>query len=244
MESKIAGEIIGSQYHIRKIFPFVMGTLYFTDRTSARGDDEKRFVHALAMPSNASSSLIEELGLRDDMIFMPLENIFIEQNNLYQVFIRMEGGLLAYQIRKRSFSLEEMSWLVAGICSQLLRLELEGQFTLVHPQNIIITKSGAIRFLYGGKRGLLPKHLGRLSKQTEEQIRTDRLYDVYLIGVLIFQILTGKHPVEWGLQVPPLKLVRPDIPEELDQIVSRALSFNLASRPQIEEIMSLLKRVG
>ena len=80
---------------------------------------------------------------------------------LYQVFYRLEGTLLAHSLEKDGpLPLDEALWILHGVSLHLLRLYEQGQFAVVHPQNILITSGKAIRFIYGGPLGLLPRRAG------------------------------------------------------------------------------------
>jgi hypothetical protein len=241
MKPKAQGEWIKGTYRVVKAFPFVIGTLYFTELRLDNGDLATRFIHALDIEPIKDRIRMESIPLRDETVFFPIRDAFLEENVLYQVFHRMEGTLLAHDLGRRSpLPFDEGLWLIRGIVNHLLRLYKEGQFTLVHPQNMVLTSGRALRFLYGGRLGVLPKGAGMDFSFYSQNQQMDQLYDSYTLGVLIYQILTGNNPMAQGLTITPLSKICSDCPPELNKLVMRSFSFDLEKRPRIEEYASLL----
>jgi serine/threonine protein kinase len=219
----------------------VIGTLYYTQFHSDHGDLHTRFVHALDVEPLKERLVLESIPLRDETVFFPIREVFVEEDVLYQVFHRLEGTLLAHYISQRSpLSLDETVWLARGIVNHLLRLYEEGQFTLVHPQNMVLTPGKALRFLYGGRLGMLPKGAGMDLMQLAQNCEMDRLYDSYTLGAMVYRMLTGKNPMAQGLTIPPISTYCSECPSELDELVMRSFSFDLNKRPKIEEFADFL----
>lgn len=241
---KAQGEWIRDTYRILKAFPFVIGVLYFTEGNTKQGP-QTRFIHALDVRAVSENIQEEQLLARDDSVFFPVREVFKEDGILYQVFYRLEGNLLAHYIQQNApLPISDMAWMVRGITGHLLRLYKDGSFTIVHPQNIIITSGNAIRFLYGGPIGGLPKGIGADRLDHEAALEMNHLYDSYTVGTLIYQMLTGKNPLAAGIEVPPISTYRQDCPGELEELVMRALSFAIRKRPKIGEIFGVLDRLA
>jgi len=79
----------------------------------------------------------------------------------------------------------------------------------------------------------------------------DSSSDVWAIGVIVYECLAGVRPTEAKTvalvvkvivdeSIVPLSRHRPDLPEELTDVVMRALSFDRAKRPSIFEIGRVL----
>ncbi len=242
MKLKDKGELIRNTYRVKKVFPFVQGVLYYTDLLDREHPvlPSVRFIHALDARALMSRGKIEDLLLRDDDVFFPIRDAFIEEEVLYQVYRRLEGTLLAFHMIKNvPLDLQEALWLLRTIGAQLLRLYSHGHCTMVHPQNILITGAGSLRFLYGGPLGFIPKG-GGLS----EDPMGDELYDVFTLGALAYTMLTGHSPTANAIRVAPIRSIREDVPEELDQLISKSLSLTLSRRPRMTEFVEELSRIA
>jgi serine/threonine-protein kinase len=87
--------------------------------------------------------------------------------------------------------------------------------------------------------------LGTPAYMSPEQLvgqRVDGRSDLYALGVLLFQLLCGRLPFEAATlaammkqivndAAPPLRALKPDLPEALEALVARMLAKDRASRP-------------
>ncbi len=94
--------------------------------------------------------------------------------------------------------------------------------------------------------------IGSPAYMSPEQVREQQLNhqtDIFSLGVVLFQMLTGKLPFQANnnysmiyqiinAEAPPPSKLRPDVPSQLDAIVKRALQKNAADRYQSWEEMS------
>ncbi len=138
-------------------------------------------------------------------------------------------------------------------------------FGLVHgaltPSSLVITPKGRLKILDFGLAFWQPGGPGRLTAvrldqrgaalgpaaiayMAPEQVlgqATDHRADIFSLGVILYQLLTGRQPFEGtnptdtAVKVtqatpPPPSTVNSDVPPALDQIVARALSKSVADR--------------
>ncbi len=115
----------------------------------------------------------------------------------------------------------------------------------VKPQNVMLLQDGTVkvmdfgiaRFARDNGKTISDKAIGSVHYISPEQARgevTDEKTDIYSVGVLLFEMLTGKVPFDGDtpiaiavkqMQVEPQKPreINPDIPEGLEEIIIRAM---------------------
>ena len=136
----------------------------------------------------------------------------------------------------------------------------------IKPQNIMLLKDGTIkvtdfgiaRFARSEQRTMTYKAIGSVNYISPEQAKgeaTDAKSDLYSVGVLLYEMLTGKLPFDadsavsvaiMQLQNEPIKpsSLNPDIPEGLEEITLRAMQKNPAERYQsAAEMLSDIDRL-
>ncbi|HEV2846227.1 MAG TPA: serine/threonine-protein kinase, partial [Thermoanaerobaculia bacterium] len=155
------------------------------------------------------------------------------------------------------------------LASALDGIEQAHRAGIVHrdlkPDNLMLTDAGTLKVMdFGIARVSGSNHLtrtglmvGTLRYVAPEQIRgeeVDRRTDVYALGAVLYQMLTGRVPFEGPtdfailkaqLEDPPVppRSVIPGIPEWLDRAVLKALEKEPAARFQtVEELRALLVR--
>ena len=124
----------------------------------------------------------------------------------------------------------------------------------IKPQNILLLENGAIkvtdfgiaRFSASETRTMTDSTIGSVHYISPEQARgdiTDDKADLYSVGVMLYEMLTGKLPFEsentlsvaiMQLQKDPVmpRVVNPQIPIGLEQIIMKAMQKNVNDRYQ------------
>ncbi|MBI2894822.1 MAG: serine/threonine protein kinase [Deltaproteobacteria bacterium] len=122
----------------------------------------------------------------------------------------------------------------------------------VSPTNILVSWEGTVRLVdFGiakvrakGIQTLTPGLKGKVPYMSPEQARcepVDARTDIYATGVVLYELLTGRRPFDGDDRVTTLDLVRrglfdppralrPDVPEELDEVVRIALALDREQR--------------
>ncbi|MYV68903.1 protein kinase [Streptomyces sp. SID2131] len=134
----------------------------------------------------------------------------------------------------------------------------------LHPANIMIEDSGHVKVLDFGvsllndTRFVEDLDAGIPVYLAPEQFTSgalDRGADVYALGCVMYEMLTGSTPFDRGLKrgqlqwstvhdlpAPPSKF-RPSVPAELDQLVLRLMATDPKDRPgSVEDVLNVLRR--
>ncbi|MCH5585890.1 tetratricopeptide repeat protein [Shimazuella sp. AN120528] len=237
MQIKQQGERIKRSYQVISAFPFVDGVLYYT--TYDTFDPEEvptRFIHAIQLQSEPDEDTIAKLPLRNERIFVPLQEVFVEDGVLYQVFEKMEGNLLGiYLYQNAPLALGEVSQITKTIADHLMECESQGEFALIDPQNMVIDEDGTIRFLYGGPTSVLPSEKGNAYSEAELANQ---------LGDLLFLMLTGENIEQHKNKMRPLRSLRPDVPVELESWIMKSVSPDPMMRPPLHELWKWAHEFG
>ncbi len=178
-----------------------------------------------------------------------------------QTFIVMgyyEGKTVKNMIERGPLPIDEAVRIAVQVAQGLARAHEAG---IVHrdikPANIIVTKDGTAKILDFGLakvlgRTLLTKSgttLGTASYMSPEQARgeaVDARTDIWSLGVVFYEMLTGKRPFESDYDQAliyrilnedpkPVRQGRPEVPEAVEQIVLKALQKEPSLRYQRSE---------
>ncbi|WP_028777647.1 tetratricopeptide repeat protein [Shimazuella kribbensis] len=228
MEIKQQGERIKRSYQVISVFPFVDGVLYYATFDSFDPEETPtRFIHAIQLQPVPDEDTIAKLPLRNENIFVPLQEVFVEDGILYQVFEKMEGNLLGiYLYQNAPLALGEIAEITQTISNHLMECESQGEFALIDPQNMVI-EEGKIRFLYGGPISVFPTENANAYSEAELAQQ---------LAELLFVMLTGQNIDEHKNKLRPLRSLRDDTPVELESWIMKSVSPDPAMRPPLHEL--------
>jgi len=202
-----------------------------TGRDRAFAERFVREARALARLSHPNIVAVYDFGQAGEFCYFIME--FVDGVNLRQM-------LHAHRLSPR----ESMS-VVPQICEALQYAHDQG---IVHrdikPENILVDKQGRVKIADFGLAKLLGRdpHAERLTRtaeimgtpqymapeQLEKPLDVDHRADIYSLGVVFYEMLTGELPI--GRFAPPSKKVQVDV--RLDEIVLRTLEKEPALRYQ------------
>ncbi|MDT5123081.1 MAG: eukaryotic-like serine/threonine-protein kinase [Acidobacteriota bacterium] len=181
-----------------------------------------------------------------------------ESDFAYLVMEWLEGHTLEDELRARvPFTPEEIAALLAPISDALQTAHDAGVIHRdIKPSNIYIGRRdrplvkvldfGIAKVVTSSTAVAASRIAGTVSYMSPEQItgsRIDRRTDIYSLGIVLYQMLTGELPFKGesqghiiqqhiAVQPPSLAEARPDIPPALSQVIGRALGKLPEARQQ------------
>lgn len=201
---------------------------------------------------------IHEVGESDDLLYIATEYV--------------DGETLREKITQGSLAIPDSIKIAEQVADAISAAH---EAHIVHrdikPENIMIRRDGYAKILDFGLAKPTPNHvpgaeeatmqmvqtqaglvMGSVRYMSPEQARgkkTDERTDVWSLGVVLYEMITGKNPFEGEtvsdslaalihIHPEPLDQFVPDAPEELQAIISRALSKNAEDRFQTAREMA------
>lgn len=196
---------------------------------------------------------IFDFGEADDTYFIAME--YIDGVNLREV-IRRAGAVglalpLAFCARVISAACEGLAF--AHDCiDPATNLPMNIIHRDISPDNILLSRQGSVKIVDFGiaKAAGMSPHTqtgvlkGKLAYMPPEQLRNeplDRRADVYALGIVLYELLTGFKPFRASSEAALLQAIlsepevpveqrRSDVPEPLQRILSRAISKDREKR--------------
>ncbi|MCC6500151.1 MAG: serine/threonine protein kinase [Anaerolineales bacterium] len=185
---------------------------------------------------------------------VPVYDFGEHDGQLYLVMRHMPGGTLADKIKKSIFTLRDATQLLAQLAPALDAVHSQG---IVHrdlkPANVLfdnfgnpaISDFGIAHFSTATSDLTGSAIIGTPSYMSPEQVRADAELDgrsdVYALGVILFEMLTGHGPFRANTPMsvalkhltdplPSIRTYRPDLPIEIESVLSKALAKDRNAR--------------
>lgn len=277
--SDLSGEIIDGRYQLTRIVASGgMATIYAALDLRLDRQVALKVMHPhLAQDEQFVARFIREAKAAASLSHPNIVSVLDQgwnQGGVPCVFIVMElveGATLRDYIHEQgALPIARALQIITPIASALAAAHKLG---IVHrdikPENILVSKEGRIKIAdFGLARGALLGStltaessviLGSVSYLSPEQVQrgiSDARSDVYSLGIVLFEVLTGQKPFQGedpvqiaikhvNDRVPAPSSINPEISSEVDELVLRATDVNPDKRPKdAGEFQELLRSLS
>ena len=276
--SDLTGELIDNRYLLqRQIASGGMATIYAGLDTRLDRPVAVKIMHAhLANDEAFVSRFIKEAKATAALSHPNIVSIQDQGWNeggppaVFLVMELVEGSTLRdYLNEKGSVTVEQTFQLITPVLSALSAAHRIG---IIHrdikPENILISKDGRIKVAdFGLARNITMGQtmtaessvvLGSVSYLSPEQVQrgiADARSDIYAVGIVLFEMLTGSKPYsgETPIQIayrhvndriPNIQTIKNEIPASMAELVYEATAPNPDQRPKnAEELLNKLREI-
>ena len=269
--SELIGEIIDGRYQLTRVVGSGgMATIYAAIDLRLDRQVAVKVMHShLAQDEQFVSRFIREAKAAASLSHPNIVAVLDQgwnQGGAPCVFIVMEliegATLRDYLIEQGSLSPERALSIITPVTSALAAAHKLG---IIHrdikPENILVSKEGRIKIAdFGLARGALLGNtmtaessviLGSVSYLSPEQVQrgvADARSDIYSLGIVLFEILTGQKPYQGedpvqvaikhvNERVPAPSTLKPGLSVEIDQLVLSATDIDPDKRPRDAVVM-------
>ena len=213
-----------------------------------RGTDRSALYHHLLLNEASLAGKLQHPHI------VQIHDAVIEERDAYVVMEYVPGGTLeAFTETGKLLSFERLVEIIFKCTRALDYAHLQGvTHRDIKPANILLTspKGQDIRIsdfgaaIFTATETTQVCGVGSPAYMSPQQVRElplDHRTDIYSLGVVMYQLLTGRLPFDASSNVnmvyqiahhvaPPPSSIRPEIPPELDAIVQKAMQRELSER--------------
>lgn len=207
-------------------------------RSEFQGNEE--FIRRFNIESQAAASLshpnivsIYDVGQSEDLQYIVME--FIEGKTLKEYIAEKKGSI--YWKEATDIAMQICSALEHAHSKHIIHRDIKPQNIMINTDNVIkVTDFGIARAASGGTMTM--EAMGSAHYLSPEQARggyTDQRSDIYSLGVLMYELYTGKLPFDGETTVavamqhvqvepPRPRSINEDLPKSIEDIILKAMS--------------------
>jgi serine/threonine-protein kinase len=182
--------------------------------------------------------------------FPRIHEIINDAGKTYILREYIEGSTLYEELKKNGcFSYSRAKQIFFELCDALGVLHNAKPEPIIHrdlkPENVIITPQGNARLIdFGIARSYKPEAArdtvlagtdGYTAPEVRAGFQSDRRSDIYSLGMLLYEMLSGKSILEPPFQIRPLCENNLYLPRELDAVIAKAVNPQQIARYRTAE---------
>lgn len=232
------GEVIADQFDVKRVIGRGgMGLVYEVgDRITQQRLALKTILPSVLANEKAVKRFVQEVNTARRLRHPNIVAVYdVGQAGplLYYTMEYLEGQSLRDILNQRGkLAFRDAVALMHPLC---LALEHAHQFTVhrdISPENVMVLRSGKVRLLdFGIAKALDPGTLTATEtsmgkayymapEQRKDAAHVDARADIYSLGVMLFEMLTGEMP----MGINRVTALCPDLPTECDELIAKALA--------------------
>ena len=197
--------------------------------------------------SHANIVSIFEFGLEKQQLYLAMD--YVEGRNLRQILNKMKKSGVTFSIEQVLYVIKEVS---GGLdhAHRCIDPNTGKPLNIIHrdmsPQNIMVSFEGEVKVVDFGiakaetqientRAGTLKGKFGYMSPEQAEGQSIDLRTDIFALGIVLWELLANDRLFVANnevntlrkirdCQIPSLRKINPNIPPELERIVSKALA--------------------
>ena len=157
----------------------------------------------------------------------------------------IDGDTLFEVLQKKGkMDLERAKTIIFKVCETIEAFHNIQPSPIIHrdlkPENIMISKNGDVFLIDFGisryykdevtRDTVLAGTKGYTAPEILAGMQSDKRSDIYSIGLILYEMLTGKNLLEPPYQIRPVRETNESIPKWMDDIIEKATGLSMVSR--------------
>lgn len=240
LSRSLAAAGVSKFFAIKRILPQYSEQIEFIDMFK----DEAKIAVNL---SHANIVSIFEFGMERQAFYLAMD--YVEGSNLRQILNKMKKSGVTFSIEQVIYIIKEVA---AGLdaAHRCIDSQTGKPLNIIHrdmsPQNVMISYEGEVKVVDFGiakaetqiettRAGTLKGKFGYMSPEQAEGQSIDLRTDIFALGIVFWELLANDRLFVANnevntlrkirdCQIPSLRKINPNIPQELERIVSKALA--------------------
>lgn len=189
-----------------------------------------------------------------------IHEIYNEKDKTIIIRDYIDGHTLYEEIQKKGMlTLERAKYIILKICETLEVLHKTRPNPIVYrdlkPENIMISKTDDVFLIDFGiaryhkaesnRDTMLIGTIGYTAPEVMAGMQTDNRSDIYSVGLLFYEMLTGKNLLVPPYQIRPVKESNEKLSKKLDKVIKKATEISMVMRYRdIREVADIIRKIA